>query len=176
MRAAVARRYDLLASPMRQAVHCSRTRSSPLAGILIRTSEPWRRRIRISVGHLYDARSNRRRAATSYSDRAMGRQRFATHTSTTKSDAAGSLFTGKRALNQDGHLYGFRLVLTGSAYSLLAMRWTVPLPTPNFWQACERPAISMRLSLGNIESVRSCKDSSRSFRSRRCDRSLLSGM
>jgi hypothetical protein len=61
----------------------------------------------MSVGHLYDARSNRRRAATSYSDRAIGRQRFATHTSTTKSDAAGSLLTGKRPLNQDCHLYGF---------------------------------------------------------------------
>jgi hypothetical protein len=68
-------------------------------------------------GTVYDARSNRRRAATSYSDRAIGRQRFATHTLTTKSDAAGSLFTGKRALNQCRHLYGFRLVLTGCLIS-----------------------------------------------------------
>ena len=66
----------------------SRTLSSPLAGILMRTCGPRRKRRMVSAGHLYDARSNRRRAASSYSDPAIAHHRLAMRASTTNSDVS----------------------------------------------------------------------------------------
>ena len=66
----------------------SRTLSSPLAGILMRTCGPRRKRSMVSAGHLYDARSNRRRAASSYSDPAIAHHRLAMRASTTNSDVS----------------------------------------------------------------------------------------
>ena len=43
----------------------SRTFPLPSAGILIKTSEPRRRRSRVSVGNMYEACLNRRRAEAS---------------------------------------------------------------------------------------------------------------
>jgi hypothetical protein len=93
------------------------------------------------------------------SDRAIGRQRFPIHASITKTGALRSLCFTNSLFNQGGgHLYGFRLVLTGSAYSALAMRWTVPLPTPNCFAILCRPgrpgaAKATRMRSSNLVSM-----------------------